>query len=374
MNVMFLNSIAADVYGGVEHWIGMVSCGLVGRGHRISAIGRPDSEFLRRTKLAEPSCDTIELDISSDINPVTIARIKKELSRRKIDITVVNFNKDIRLGGLASKLGGSARIVWRVGVNLTRDTFVHRFLTPKLIDGVITPSRSLKAQITKLGYIPESLVEVIPTGIADTKLKISRAEAKAELCRKYALPQDSIIAVTSGRFVRQKGHKYLVEAASEIVARFSTVRFLLLGDGPLEQTLREQIAASNLTERFVFAGLLDDFELELAGSDIMLHPAIIEPFGIVLAEGMRAGLAAVATRVDGIPEVVREGETALLVEPEKAHEFATAAIHLLSSQDRMAEYGKAARARWQGEFSYDVMINHVESYLQSVVAGENVHA
>ncbi len=374
MNVMFLNSIAADVYGGVEHWIGMVSRGLVARGHRITAVGRPDSEFLRRTKLAEPSCDTIEMDISSDINPVTIANIRKELSKRAIDVAVVNFNKDIRLGGLASKLGGSTKIVWRVGVNLTRDTFVHRYFTPKLIDGVITPSRSLKAQITKLGYIPESLVEVIPTGIADTMLTLSPEEARTELRNKYSLPQDAIVGVTSGRFVHQKGHKYLIEAARKIVTKFPITRFLLLGDGPLEDAIREQIAEAGLIEHFVFAGLLDDFELELAGANIMLHPAIIEPFGIVLAEGMRAGLPAVATRVDGIPEVVREGVTALLVEPEKPDEFATAAIHLLSNHDRMAEFSKAARERWQDEFSYDVMLDHVESYLQSVVAGESVHA
>lgn len=367
MNLMFLNSIETDVFGGVESWIGFVSRGLLEHGHRISIAGRPGSEFLRRTAATAPGVETLELAISGDFNPFTIKKVKEYVGSHEIDVVIVNFNKDVRIGGLAARWNSHTRVVWRVGVDLTKDSFVHRFLTPKLVDGVITPSHSLKQQIMRLGYIKDEMVRVIHTGIEDTRLEISKQEARTRLRAKYNMPADCMVGVTSGRFVEQKGHRHLIGAAPTIIQRFPQMRFLLLGDGPLEEELRKQIESLGLSEHFVFAGQLDDFELELAGADIMLHPAVIEPFGIVLLEGMRAGLPIVACRVDGIPEVVAEGKTALLVEPGNAGDFGITTIALLGDQAMHAAFGKAGRQRWQDEFNYEVMLDRVEGYFNEVV-------
>lgn len=371
MNLLFLNSIETDVFGGVESWIGFVSKGLLKRGHTIAIAGRPGSEFLRRTAATAPGVATLDLAISGDFNPFTISKVKRYVDEHDIDIVVVNFNKDVRIGGLAARWNAHTRVVWRVGVDLTKDSVVHRFLTPKLVDGVITPSESLKKQITRIGYVTDGMVRVIHTGIEDTALKLSDEEARTELRSRYDLPPDCKVAVTSGRFVEQKGHRYLIEAAPMIVQRFPDIRFVLLGDGPREQALRDQIEQVGLREHFVFAGLLDGFELELAGADIMLHPAVIEPFGIVLLEGMRAGLPIVACRVDGIPEVVAEGHTALLVEPGRAEDFAISTIALLGDRTLAASFGKSGRERWREEFRYDVMLDRVEDYFAEI-AGEKV--
>ncbi|MCP4685977.1 MAG: glycosyltransferase, partial [bacterium] len=122
MNLLFLNSIETEVFGGIESWIGFVSRGLLARGHRISIAGRPGSEFIRRTVAAAPGVETLELRISGDFNPFTIGKVRRYVAERGIDVIVVNFNKDVRIGGLAAKWTGSARVVWRVGVNLTKDS------------------------------------------------------------------------------------------------------------------------------------------------------------------------------------------------------------------------------------------------------------
>ena len=118
MNLLFLDSIAADVYGGLESWIGMVSAGLVERGHKVLAVGRPGSEYLHRTSLASSQVVTAELAISGDFNPVTIAAVKKILDGHRIDVVICNFNKDVRLGGLAARWRGRTKVVWRLGNNL----------------------------------------------------------------------------------------------------------------------------------------------------------------------------------------------------------------------------------------------------------------
>lgn len=367
MNLMFLNSIAPDVFGGIEAWTGLVATGLTRRGHRVHVAGRAGSEFLRRTKLSCSKAAITELRISGDFNPMMVFKIKGLLQQYDIDVVICNFNKDIRLGGLAARWKGSTKVVWRAGNNLTRDSAVHRYLTPRLLDGVITPSQDLKRQVTACGYLTTDMITVIQTGIPRPKLNLNREEARSQLRAKYGLSPDCIVAVTSGRFVRPKGHICLIEAARKIVEHYPNLHFLLLGNGPLEGEIRQKIVAYGLTEKFVFAGLLDEFELELAGADLMIHPSTIEPFGIVLLEAMRAGLPIVASCVGGIPEVVLDGVTGVLVEPGQPTQLADAVIRLVGRDGAMSTLGLAGYRRWRESFSADGMIDLIEDYLQSTI-------
>ena len=363
MNILFLDSIEKETYGGMEKWIRLTAAGLSKRGHQVTVAGRPGSEFLRRVASTGHSIRILELDISGDFNPVTIARLKKFLSVNRIDVVTVNFNKDIRLGGLAARLEGSPRVIWSVGLDITKNNLLHRYLTPKLVDGVIVPSQALKRQITRFGHIDPGMVEVIPRGREDADFVRPSLQAAVDLRRKYRLPEESVVAVTVGRFVEQKGHRYLIEAAVEIVSKHPNVAFLFLGDGPLQNKLESQIAESNLERHFVFAGMLDDVDGDLTGVDIMIHPSVEEPFGNALIEGMWAGLPIVASRVGGIPEVVVEGQTALLVEPRQPGQLAAATLQLLGSPSRRESFGLAGQKRWRSQFQLETMIDRVERYL-----------
>jgi glycosyltransferase involved in cell wall biosynthesis len=363
MNILFLNSIEKETFGGMEEWIRLAAKGLAQRGHEVTAAGRRDSEYLRRISNTSSDVRTLELNISGDFNPVTISKLKKFLAANKTNVVIVNFNKDIRLGGLAARWEGDPRVIWSVGLDITKDSLVHRQLTPKLIDGVIVPSQTLKRQITKTGYINESIVEVIPIGIEERDTISSKQQAAVNLRRKYNLPEESTVAVTVGRFVEQKGHRYLIEAAAEIVRKHPRVFFLFLGDGPLQEKLELQILQLDLKKHFVLAGMIDHVGEELVGADLMIHPSVEEPFGIALLEGMRAGLPIVASRVGGIPEVVVEEETAKLFEPRNAEELSTAVHELLTAPQKMESFGFAGQRRWHSQFQLGTMIDRIERYL-----------
>lgn len=368
MKILFLNSIPIEVYGGVEHWIGEVARGLIDRDHSVYVAGRADSLFLERTRRRVPEATTFGLQISGDFDPVTINRLKGLIGSHRIDVVVANFNKDIRLGGLAARWIGGVALVWRAGLDLTGSGWVHRALTPRLLDAVITPSVSLKEEIAAHGYITPERINAIPTGLQELPDRPDRSRAARLLREKYSLPADSIISVTSGRFVDQKGHRILIEAAARMVKQAENLHFLLLGDGPLQAELEALAEQYSVRERFLFAGLLENFDLELLGADIMVHPALWEPFGIVLVEGMRAGLPVVASRVGGIPEVVGEGVTATLVEPGQCRELTDAVCGLLSNPGTLHKMGDAGRQRWRERFSYEAMIDSVESVLSQVIA------
>ncbi len=371
MNILFLDSIDKETYGGMEEWIKLVSDGLTARGHTVAVAGRTGSRFLRRIA-ANTTVPTLELDISGDFHPETIAKIKRYLEENNIDLLVVNFNKDVRLGGLAARLTRDVRVVWSVGLDITKDSVVHKWLTPKLIDGVIVPSESLKSQITQLGYIKEEIVNVIPIGIPDRPFKRPDPAAADALRKKYHLPKDAVVAVTTARFVEQKGHVHLIDAASELIGAFPKLRFLLLGSGPLEESLRNRMKATGVDNNFAFAGMLDDVDAELAGADLMVHPSIEEPFGIAVLEGMRAGLPIVASRVGGIPEVVGEDDVALMTRPGSPDSLVNAVSKLAGDADLRAYMGQRARRRFEMEFQAETMFERIENYLQSI-AREAAH-
>jgi glycosyltransferase involved in cell wall biosynthesis len=310
----------------------------------------------------------LELNISGDFNPITINKIRKFLSAEAIDIVICDFNKDVRLGGLAARLYGKTKVLWRLGLDITKNSFVHRHLTPRLVDGVVVPSEGLKRQIIRFGYLKPNDVTVIPHGIPDKEFNRPDQKAAKNLRNKYNLSENSIIAVTSGRFVTQKGHKYLVEAAPGILKRHPDLILMFMGDGHLENDLKSRIRELGIENHFVFTGMLENLDLELAGADLMLHPSIDEPFGFSVLEGMRAGLPVVASRVGGIPEVVEEGKTALLIESKKPNELIKASIELLDSPEMMTRMGLAGRERWQKELSEKRMVDRWEKYLNNLVS------
>jgi glycosyltransferase involved in cell wall biosynthesis len=180
-------------------------------------------------------------------------------------------------------------------------------------------------------------------------------------------PHEWLVCVTVGRLVNQKGHVYLVEAAPEVVRAHPNVRFLLLGDGPLEAELRVRIAALGLTEYFVFAGMSESVAEELAGADIMIHPSVEEPFGIAVLESMRAGLPIVASRVGGIPEVVGNGAAALLCEPGDAAMLADGVKMVLGDEELKERMGRDGRERFLSEFKVDRMRDRVERYVHGLL-------
>ncbi|MBD3401965.1 glycosyltransferase [candidate division GN15 bacterium] len=369
MNILFLDSIDRETFGGYENWIRLAATWFAERGHEVTVAGRSNSEYLRRLHDACPQAKLVELPISGDFNPRTIARLKRYLEEHRIDWMTVNFNKDVRIGGLAARWSGSTRVIWRMGLDITRDGFVHRFLTPKLVDGVFVPSHGLKRQVTRFGYLTDDMVKVIHTGLEEKQFARPDDAAARWVREEYELPSDSIVAVSSGRFVDQKGHVYQAEAIARVVTDRPDIRFLWLGDGALRDALERKLESLGVRNSVVFAGMLDNTDRELAGADLMVHSAVDEPFSHAVLEGMRAGLPLVATRVGGTPEAVVDGRTGLLVPARDAEGMAEAILSLVADRDRMTRMGRAGQERWRQEFTVERMMERVEQYVRSVLDG-----
>ncbi|MDD4051718.1 MAG: glycosyltransferase family 4 protein [candidate division Zixibacteria bacterium] len=368
-NTLFLNSIDPGVWGGLEHWMELTGVGLARRGHSVTFAGRQGSTFLRRVSAHEETA-ALPLTISGDFHPATVRQLADATVARSIDIVLCNFVKDVRLAEMARTFHQlDFRIVWTPGVNLAKKTLSHKFLFSSFVDRAIVPSRALRDDIINSGFLDSARFEVVPIGIDETVWQGNREDGRQFLGQRYDLPDDAFICLTSGRFVPQKGHRYLIEAARMLAERFPNIFYVLLGDGPLLTDLMEQIKRYALTDRFIFCGLLEDHQRAVFAADLYVHPSIIEPYGIVLVEAMAAGLPVVATRTGGIPEVVAENETALLVKPADPAGLTEAIERMYTDPSLPLAFGRAGRERFLKYFRLETMIERLETCLQRVMVG-----
>jgi glycosyltransferase involved in cell wall biosynthesis len=146
------------------------------------------------------------------------------------------------------------------------------------------------------------------------------------------------------------------------------LRFLIVGDGELRAELEQQAGAGGLGDRIVFAGARTDIPDVLDAMDIFVMPSLWEGGPITVLEAMAMARPVVATRVGMVPEVIRDGETGLIVEPGDTAALTKAARCLLDAPNEARSMGRKARETVETGFSPDVMVDRVVAIYRSVTA------
>jgi glycosyltransferase involved in cell wall biosynthesis len=364
--ILFLNSIRENVWGGGENLIYNLATHLSKRENGIWIAGRKNSEFL--SHFSTPEINLLPLKIRGDFGPVNILSLAKILSKEKIDFIWVNFNKDLRLGGIAARLARAVKVIWGMGVLLPGTNLVHRLTGKYLPDKIVVPSQNLKNQLKKFTWIKQEKIEVVLNGIDLSCFDFDLKKERERLLQKYDLdPRITLIGVPA-RLVVAKGHRYLIQAIPEIVQTFPEVKFIFAGDGSEKESLKSLCTQLNLDNYVIFAGYIRDIFETMAGFDLLVLPSIIEPFGLVLAEGMALKKPIVATRVGGVPEVVQDQVIGLLVPPKDPYSLAQAIITVLKDKNLALSFGEAGRKRVEAFFDIEKMIDKIEMLLAEMSA------
>lgn len=166
------------------------------------------------------------------------------------------------------------------------------------------------------------------------------------------------VVVSAGRLVAYKGYDHLIEAARLLRMERPDVEWVIAGDGELRSALTERCQRHGLRGLVHFLGWRDDLPDLLSLADLFVSPALGEHFGRVLIEAMAMGKPVVATASGGVPEVVVDGETGLLVPPADPAALAEAVRALLEDPVRRRQLGEAGRARAEAKFS---LAQHAEA-------------
>jgi glycosyltransferase involved in cell wall biosynthesis len=226
----------------------------------------------------------------------------------------------------------------------------HRALASR-VGRYIAVSRDVARRLTDELAWPASKITVVHNGIELAAFR-SRSDGRAA-----QTPNARPVVLAVARLERQKGLRYLIDAA----AHLPEADVLIAGEGSERPALEAQTRSLGCDERVRFLGYRSDVPSLLAACDVFVLPSEWEGLPLVLLEAMAAERPIVASAIPGNAEAVADGETGLLVPPRDAAALAAAIRTILSNQDRARRFALAGRTRVQHEFSAEAMVKATES-------------
>ena len=217
-------------------------------------------------------------------------------------------------------------------------------------------------------------VRTVVNGI-DTR-QFEEVKGRSETRDRLGIAADAPVVVNVAVFRQQKRLDLWLETAQRVREVLPETRFILVGDGPLRQSVESWIADRGLADRVHLVGLQEDVKPFLAAADLFLLTSDFEGLPLAVIEAMASGLPVVATRAGGVPDLV--GEPALTHDGERSGGVlvglgdvagcVAATVELLSHHDRLVAAGRDARARASRDFSVERMVREYEQFYESLLS------
>ncbi len=222
-------------------------------------------------------------------------------------------------------------------------------------DAVVASAESVRDFYIQQVKADPSKVEVIYNAVdwAQLQTTVERDELRASVDVPAGAPLLTIIA----RLTEQKGHRILLDALAR--PDLAQAHLLVVGDGPLRAALERQALGLGLSARVRFVGARRDLGNILGATDVFVMPSFWEGLPLAMVLAMGAGLPVVATRVAGIPEVVQDGVTGLLVPPGDSSALGAALSRVVNDDPTRVLLGQAARAFVRPRFGIDGYVNAI---------------
>jgi glycosyltransferase involved in cell wall biosynthesis len=232
-------------------------------------------------------------------------------------------------------------------------------------DAVIAVSNFIREGAIGCG-LPNSMIEVIPDGI-ELPAQLPSKEARARTRALWGATESEFLIGQLGAFSHEKGQDVALEALQILKERLPQARLLLAGDGPTlgNPEIARRYAA--LVERVRLCGTIQDPAEFFSALDLFIMPSKSEGLGSSALVAMSYGLPVVASRVGGLPEVVEEGRTGWLVEPDSPAALAEAILAAAADPARLQQWGLNGRERAR-QFTVDIMVQRTEALYRRLLA------
>jgi glycosyltransferase involved in cell wall biosynthesis len=240
------------------------------------------------------------------------------------------------------------------------------------IDAVIAISRQIEQSLIA-GGVSVKNVRTIYSGIG---LSEGPVHDDHRIRRMIGVTKEAVLIGTVANLFPRKGYEVMLRALPAIVHAIPSVQYVMVGsdDTDYADRLKGLARELNIAERVHMVGFQDPVQPFLASLDLYVHPALMEGFGIAVVEAMAMGKAVVATTTGGLPEVVAQGETGMLVPPGNVGSLAATIVTLLQDHVRREQMGHRGRARARERFSLDAYVTHIEQFYSEVLAAHKAGA
>ncbi|AGB42271.1 glycosyltransferase [Halobacteroides halobius DSM 5150] len=360
--ILFLNSCVE--WGGGEKWTFETALELHNRGYQVTVGSVPNSELYQRAK--ENGLNTKVVPIRGSLtvlNPVKLISFVNYLKSEEIDTIFLNLSQDLKFGGLAGRLAGVDKTIYRRGSAIPiKDRFYTEFLLENCVTDIIANSQSTKETILEntAQWLSEEKIEIIYNGIKLNKVE-QEQEVGPDIRDEFGINKETTLIGNVGRLSEQKGHKYLVKTVDLLKDRLDDFKVLVVGKGELESKIKKQVKDLDLEEYIIFTGFRSDIYNIMSQMDFLLHTALWEGFGFVIAEAMAVGKPIVSTNVSNISEIIIEGKTGYLAESKKPENIAKEVIKMVKlSPDERNKMGQLGKEIVKDNFAFQDKVSRLE--------------
>jgi glycosyltransferase involved in cell wall biosynthesis len=303
-----------------------------------------------------------------------ILQLAKFIRSHKIDLVHTNSLKADIIGGIASRLA-QCPVVWHVRDRIEMDYLpgpvvrVFRLLCRVIPTYVIANS----AATLRTLHLGPDRPDGTDFGVNGRSAVVHDGTRTRSLSKERSRHLEVFRIALIGRISPWKGQHIFLQAAQSVAERFPNVRFFVIGAALFDEhkydeeirQLPKKLGIENLVE---FTGFCSDIEEVIEGLDLVVHASMTgEPFGQVIIEGMAAGKPVVATNGGGVPEIVEDGSTGILVPMGDVQAMADAICEILADPVRAREMGIRGRQRVENHFTVELTASKVETVFYEVL-------
>jgi glycosyltransferase involved in cell wall biosynthesis len=355
MHIAFIIT-RADSIGGAQIHVRDLAFRLAAGGHTVTVLTGREGELTRM--LAEKNISWLIIkNLVRPIRPVrdllAILETRRLLKKLKPDIVSTHTAKAGMVGRVAAWLAGIPAIFtahgWQFaeGISGVQRFFVETIerLTSRMCGKIITVSEFDRRLALERRVVKAEKLIAIHNGMPDVEEVLWRRGEQAR--------SKTVLIIMVARFQKQKDHPALLRALAKM--RDKTWNLELVGDGPDMEKTRSLAVELGIAGRIEFAGQQMDIPRRLARADVFALASKWEGFPRSILEAMRAGLPVVATDVGGCGESVEEGVTGYLVPKEDEEALRERLARLIDSPETRGRMGRAGRARFEAEFTFEAM-------------------
>ena len=312
-------------------------------------------------------------ELGRDVNPLAdlpaLRKLYRIIKDGRYHIVHTHMSKAGVLGRVAAKMAGTPIIVHTLHSLVFHEYqpwlvnrmwwAIKKFCAP-MTDHFISVSDIISQKAIAAGVDRAEKFSTIYSGMELDWFLNAQVEAAA-VRREFGIPEDAPVVGKIARLFALKGHDQLFDAAPAIVKRHPDVRFFLIGDGVLQDHLKERARAAGILDNFVFAGMIPRERIpEMIGAmDVLVHTSLREGLARVLPQALAMGKPCVSYNLDGAPEVVLPDKTGFLVEVGDNDGLVNSISRLLEEPELRHRFGEAGRRHVDPAFRAETMVREI---------------
>ncbi|MBP9701555.1 MAG: glycosyltransferase family 4 protein [Candidatus Pacebacteria bacterium] len=332
-----------------------------------------------KKKLAEVSIRTISIDtmwrdISVKKDLISFVEVYKILKQEKPDILHLHSPKAAGLGALSARILKIKKIIYTVhGWAFNEDRPLYQkllivsasWITTVFATHIVTISKKETDQTALFPYA-KNKITLIPNGVRE------QSAPRENAAREYIgnglgiLLKDKFLVGMIGELHPSKGYEYAVEAMKSLINQHNDILLIIIGTGEKEESLKKLIEKSNLRSHVYLAGFIENASQYAKAFDLFLMSSVKEGLPYTLLEIGLVGIPVIATTVGGIPDIIDDMKSGILIQPRKYQEIDYAVNFMYEHPDMRSEFGRNLIKKVKTDFSLQKMIQSIEKIYSTV--------